>query len=104
MGISYKGIEYDRNLSQATEIDPYIFYTNSLEMRTSIKDFMINFTQHTPNGFVENRNIMMNPSLAKQLRNALDEAINQYEEIHGPIKDIDTLQNEFDEVIKDESN
>ncbi|PWZ83261.1 DUF3467 domain-containing protein, partial [Staphylococcus pseudintermedius] len=26
------------------------------------------------------------------------------EEIHGPIKDIDTLQNEFDEVIKDESN
>ncbi|MBM0372718.1 DUF3467 domain-containing protein, partial [Staphylococcus pseudintermedius] len=29
MGISYKGIEYDRNLSQATEIDPYIFYTNS---------------------------------------------------------------------------
>lgn len=25
MGISYKGIEYDRNLSQATEIDPYIF-------------------------------------------------------------------------------
>ncbi|NHM75428.1 DUF3467 domain-containing protein [Staphylococcus sp. 11007852] len=104
MGISYNGIDYERNSEQLTGIDPYIFYTNSLEMRTSITDFMINFTQHTPNGFVENKNVMMSPSLAKQLKNALDEAINQYEDIHGEIKDIDTLQKEFDEVIKDDTH
>ncbi|UXR29339.1 DUF3467 domain-containing protein [Staphylococcus simulans] len=104
MGFSHNGVDYNRNSDYVNAMDLSIFYANSLEMRTSITDIMINFTQHTPYGFVENRNIMMSPSLAKQLRNALNEAIMQHEEIHGEIKDIDTLQKEFDDVINDDSN
>lgn len=72
-----------------------MFYANSLDVQTSITDFMINFKQSTPNGFLNNQKIIMNPSLAKQLRNALEQAILQHEEMHGDIKDIDTLQNEM---------
>lgn len=72
-----------------------MFYANSLDVQTSITDFMVNFKQSTPNGFLENQKIIMNPSLAKQLRNALNQAINQHEIVHGEVKDIDELQNEM---------
>ncbi|WP_225792888.1 DUF3467 domain-containing protein [Staphylococcus aureus] len=44
----------------------------------------------------------MNPSLAKQLNKALEQALSQYENMHGKIKDIDTLQNEMSEIYGDE--
>ncbi|GGH99144.1 MULTISPECIES: DUF3467 domain-containing protein [Mammaliicoccus] len=84
------------------QIDEYMyeenhemFYANSLDVQTSITDFMINFKQSTPNGFLNNQKIIMNPSLAKQLKNVLEQAFYQHEQMHGEVKDIDTLQNEM---------
>ncbi|MCE4990805.1 DUF3467 domain-containing protein [Staphylococcus hominis] len=74
-----------------------MFYANSLDVRTSITDVMINFKQSTPNGFLDNTKIIMNPSLAKELFNALNKAIVQHENIHGEIKDIETLQKEMND-------
>lgn len=72
-----------------------MFYANSLDVQTSITDFMINFKQSTPNGFLNNQKIIMNPSLAKQLKNVLEQALYQHGLMHGEVKDIDTLQNEM---------
>ncbi|MCQ9987676.1 DUF3467 domain-containing protein [Staphylococcus aureus] len=44
----------------------------------------------------------MNPSLAKQLNKALEQSLSQYENMHGTIKDIDTLQNEMIKIYGDE--
>lgn len=88
-------IEFNRSDDYIHGENYEMFYANSLDVQTSITDFMVNFKQSTPNGFLENQKILMNPSLAKQLKKALDQAIVQHESIHGEIKDIDTLQIEM---------
>ncbi|MFT2140084.1 MULTISPECIES: DUF3467 domain-containing protein [unclassified Staphylococcus] len=92
-----------------TKEDEYIhgenfsmFYANSLDVQTSITDFIVNFKQSTPNGFLDNQKIIMNPSLAKQLKNALDLGLKRHEEIHGEVKDIDTLQVEMSNFYEEE--
>lgn len=97
---------YETNFEQS---DNYIygeshemFYANSLDVQTSITDFMVNFKQSIPNGFLENKKVIMNPSLAKQLKNALEQAIYQHEKMHGEIKDIDTLQIEMSNYYEEE--
>ncbi|HAR4511991.1 TPA: DUF3467 domain-containing protein [Staphylococcus aureus] len=79
-----------------------IFYANALDVQVSITDLMVDFKQHTPSGFLSNKKIIMNPSLAKQLNKALEQALSQYENMHGTIKDIDTLQNEMSKIYGDE--
>ncbi|KTT58901.1 DUF3467 domain-containing protein [Staphylococcus epidermidis] len=99
MGYNYDendSIELNRENGYVYDEDLSMFYANSLDIQTSITDFMINFKQSTPNGFLDNKKIIMNPSLAKQLYKALSEAIDQYETVHHEIKDINTLQNEMD--------
>lgn len=86
---------FERNDDYIFGEDFSMFYANSLDVQTSITDFMVNFKQSTPSGFLENKKIIMNPSLAKQLRNSLNQAINQHELVHGEVKDIDELQNEM---------
>ncbi|WP_257784498.1 MULTISPECIES: hypothetical protein [Bacteria] len=44
----------------------------------------------------------MNPSLAKQLKNALEQAVDQHEKMHEKIKDIDTLQIEMSNYYEEE--
>lgn len=97
---------YETNFEQS---DNYIygeshemFYANSLDVQTSITDFMVNFKQSIPNGFLENKKVIMNPSLAKQLKIALEQAIYQHEKMHGEIKDIDTLQIEMSNYYEEE--
>lgn len=99
MGYTYnkeEGLEINKKDDYIFGEDYSMFYANSLDIQTSITDFMINFKQSTPNGFLENKKIIINPSLAKQLHKALTEAINQYESIHDEIKDINRLQDEMD--------
>lgn len=79
-----------------------MFYANSLDVQTSITDFMINFKQSTPSGFLNNQKVIMNPSLANQLKNALEQALYQHEQMHGKVKDIDTLQNEMSAFYDEE--
>ncbi|WP_426458394.1 DUF3467 domain-containing protein [Staphylococcus nepalensis] len=101
-----KETDYEINFEQS---DDYIygenhemFYANSLDVQTSITDFMVNFKQSTPNGFLRNQKIIMNPSLAKQLKKALGQAIDQHEKMHGEIKDIDSLQIEMSNYYDEE--
>ncbi|PTL13564.1 DUF3467 domain-containing protein, partial [Staphylococcus gallinarum] len=95
-------IEYDDRNSYLYGENYETFYANSLDMRTSITDFMVNFKQGTPEGYLSNSKIIMNPSLAKELRNALNEAIERDESIHGEIKDIQTLQIEMSNYNEEE--
>ena len=37
----------------------------------------------------------MNPKLTQKLKNVLEQAFYQHEQMHGEVKDIDTLQNEM---------
>lgn len=95
-------VEFDQSDEYIYGENHEMFYANSLDVQTSITDFMVNFKQSTPNGFLENKKVIMNPSLAKQLKNALEQAINQHEKIHGEIKDIDTLQIEMSKYYEEE--
>ncbi|OFV21586.1 MULTISPECIES: DUF3467 domain-containing protein [Staphylococcus] len=99
MGYNYNendDMEFNREDGYVYGEDFSMFYANSLDIQTSITDFIINFKQSTPNGFLDNKKIIMNPSLAKQLHKALSEAIEQYESVHNEVKDINTLQKEMD--------
>lgn len=88
-------VEFDQNDNYIYGENQEMFYANSLDVQTSITDFMVNFKQSTPSGFLDNKKVIMNPSLAKQLKKALGQAIDQHEKMHGEIKDIDSLQIEM---------
>lgn len=102
MASEYDYTELNNSESYLYGEDYKIFYANSLDIQASITDFMINFKQSIPDGFLNNKKIIMNPSLAKQLRNALNQAIYQHEQMHGEIKDIETLQSEMSKLYEEE--
>lgn len=68
-----------------------VFFSNSIDVRASITDIMINFKRAVPEGYIDNNKIIMSPNLAKELKEVLEQAIYDYENVHGEVKNIEDL-------------
>lgn len=60
-------------------------YVNSVAVATGDNDFVLRAETNLPDGLGEDVELLMSPRIAKLVRNALNDAVNDYEDIVGEI-------------------
>lgn len=60
-------------------------YVNSVAVATGDNDFVLRAETNLPDGLGEDVELLMSPRIAKLVRNALNDAVKDYEDIVGEI-------------------
>ena len=91
----------DQNKSYA---NTNYMYVNSAAVATGDNDFVVKVETNLPEGIGEELNLLLSPRVAKQIRNALNSAISDYEEIVGEIYLDNKIVENYESTIDDREN